>query len=195
MYAEQTRLALLDNALNAFVRDGYNATSIDAITSRTLVSKGALYRHFPDKKSLFLELFTTLLHKAANRIDAAADSLASTPRGRGPHVAAACAFDFARRSLDDSAHRELLRQAPEVLGERAYTELDDKIVLPPLVRLLETLASRGELADGVPVPTTARLFLRALCAANTIIARADDREAALVETTSALSLFFSGITA
>ena len=44
---------LLDAAHDAFVADGFDAVSIDAIALRAGVSKETIYRHFPDKPALF----------------------------------------------------------------------------------------------------------------------------------------------
>ena len=52
-YAELTRAALLPAAADAFVRDGYNASSTVSIAAAARVTKGALYHHFTDKQSLF----------------------------------------------------------------------------------------------------------------------------------------------
>ena len=50
---QSTREHLLAAARELFARDGYDATSIEAVLQRSVVSRGSLYHHFPDKKALF----------------------------------------------------------------------------------------------------------------------------------------------
>lgn len=51
---EETRQAILQSALEAFAQKGYSQTTMDEIADRAGVSKGALYWHFKDKRTLFL---------------------------------------------------------------------------------------------------------------------------------------------
>ena len=43
---EATTSALVDAARELFARDGYDATSLDAVAARAKVTKGAVYHHF-----------------------------------------------------------------------------------------------------------------------------------------------------
>ena len=47
-----TRRAILEAAGGEFSRHGYSGTGVDAIVSRAELTKGALFHHFPDKRSL-----------------------------------------------------------------------------------------------------------------------------------------------
>lgn len=51
---EETRQTILQSALEAFAQRGYSQTTMDEIAAKAGVSKGALYWHFKDKKTLFL---------------------------------------------------------------------------------------------------------------------------------------------
>ncbi len=65
----------LVQAARALLEDGgYGAASVQAIADRVGVSAGALYRHFPSKAELFVEVF----RDAAKRDLAAADEAASS---------------------------------------------------------------------------------------------------------------------
>ncbi|MGM1059363.1 TetR family transcriptional regulator [Saccharothrix sp. Mg75] len=48
----RTRAALVAAGIELFDRDGYDATSLDAVCRRVSVTKGALYRHYPSKQAL-----------------------------------------------------------------------------------------------------------------------------------------------
>ncbi|MDI5976780.1 TetR/AcrR family transcriptional regulator [Amycolatopsis magusensis] len=51
--AEAKQAAILDAAEALFVSDGYELTSVDAISARAGVSKRTVYDHFGDKQTLF----------------------------------------------------------------------------------------------------------------------------------------------
>lgn len=51
---EETRKELLDAALELFGRQGYSGTSVQEITDRAGVTKGAFYHHFESKEDVLL---------------------------------------------------------------------------------------------------------------------------------------------
>jgi AcrR family transcriptional regulator len=55
-----TRDRLLAAARQTVEEDGYSAASVAAVASRAGVAAGTLYRHFPSKEDLFVELFRTV---------------------------------------------------------------------------------------------------------------------------------------
>ncbi|HEY5709165.1 MAG TPA: TetR/AcrR family transcriptional regulator [Solirubrobacterales bacterium] len=55
-----TRERLLNAAVELLEEGGYAAASVAAITERGGVAAGALYRHFPSKAELFVEVFRTM---------------------------------------------------------------------------------------------------------------------------------------
>jgi len=54
---EQTRLAILERAAQAFSLTGYSGTSMEALTRATGLTKGGIYNHFGSKEALALEVF------------------------------------------------------------------------------------------------------------------------------------------
>ena len=54
---DATRERLLEAAVELLEEGGYAAASVATITARSGVSAGALYRHFPSKAELFVEVF------------------------------------------------------------------------------------------------------------------------------------------
>lgn len=62
---------LLNAARAAFVADGFDGVSIDAIARQAGVSKETIYRYFPDKQALF----RASLEEMANRFEARAQAL------------------------------------------------------------------------------------------------------------------------
>ncbi len=72
--AGSTRERLVKAARGLLEDGGYAAASVQAIADRVGVSAGALYRHFPSKAELFVEVF----RDAAKRDLAAVDEAASS---------------------------------------------------------------------------------------------------------------------
>lgn len=54
--SQRSRSLVLDSALALFSRQGYRATSVRDISAKAGVSTGAVYHHFKDKETIFLEL-------------------------------------------------------------------------------------------------------------------------------------------
>ncbi|MDI5903531.1 MULTISPECIES: TetR/AcrR family transcriptional regulator [Streptomyces] len=195
MYAEQTRADLVTAARKLFVDNGFADTSVEAITGAARVSKGTFYSHFPDKRAMFAELYIELLQQVGALCDTTSEAIRATRPDQPAMTAVAdLTHAFLRRTIDDPLHRELMAQAPSVLGEQ-YRHVNDTGAQPQIERLLTVLAERGDLQPDAPVATVARLLLAGLCEGNQIIAAAMDREEALTRTFHAITLMMSGLAA
>ena len=53
---ERTRRRILSEARKAFAKKGYDATAVSDIVKKAGVAQGTFYYHFPDKKSILIEL-------------------------------------------------------------------------------------------------------------------------------------------
>ncbi len=94
----KTRDRLVEAARTLLEEGGYGAASVQAIADRVGVSAGALYRHFPSKAELFVEVF----RDTAKRDLAAVDDAAA--RGSCVERLEAAVANHARRAL---RHRRL----------------------------------------------------------------------------------------
>ena len=54
--SEDTRQRILNTAKEEFLERGYNDASVRNIAKRAKLTTGAIFRYFPDKESLFVEL-------------------------------------------------------------------------------------------------------------------------------------------
>lgn len=63
-----TRQAILDAAASEFALNGYAATGIGSIVAKAGLTKGALFHHFPDKRSLALAWISEMLVPALDEI-------------------------------------------------------------------------------------------------------------------------------
>lgn len=91
--AGSTRGRLVGSARAILEEGGYAAASVQAIADRTGVAAGALYRHFPSKAELFVEVFRDAAKRDLGAMQAAASS-----KGCVERLEAAVAT-FARRAL------------------------------------------------------------------------------------------------
>jgi AcrR family transcriptional regulator len=73
---EETREELLTAAARVFARNGFHATSLDAVAEEAGFSRGAVYYNFADKEELFLEL---LDRRCAERAQDLRTVFAGTP--------------------------------------------------------------------------------------------------------------------
>jgi len=67
--SELKRQAIMTAAAEAFLRDGYRGTSMDAVAAAARVSKQTVYKHFSDKERLFSEIVSATVNEAANPVD------------------------------------------------------------------------------------------------------------------------------
>jgi AcrR family transcriptional regulator len=95
--AASTRERLLDAARELIGEGGYAAASVAAIAQRAGVATGALYRHFPSKADLFVEVFRAVCDREIEAARAAAEALPGGSRATDRVEAILAAF--AERAL------------------------------------------------------------------------------------------------
>lgn len=136
---EATRAALVAAAREAFVDNGYDEASTDAILVRAGLSKGALYHHFSNKADLLGAVFESVLGETA----AAAHS--ATARARDSRSAVAVSLKaWLRAVLHPVPRRIILETGPAVLGFARARSLEEPINLAPLRRMIEQAVAKGE---------------------------------------------------
>lgn len=79
--AEETHQRILDVALEAFARQGYDATGVAEICERAGVTKGGFYHHFRTKQDVFLELLEQWLIEIDAQMAAARNGRGSVSEG------------------------------------------------------------------------------------------------------------------
>jgi AcrR family transcriptional regulator len=150
---EDTRLRLLRAGIEVLELGGYAAASVAAIAERAGLATGTLYRHFPSKADLFVELFRAIGDaELAAMADAAAasrsaaeelDAVIATFAGRAlsrPRVAWALVYE----PLDPPVDAERVR------WRRAYAA--------HMATFVRERVERGELPDQDPDTTAAALI-------------------------------------
>jgi len=92
-----TRERLLDAARGLIEEEGYGGASVAAIAERAGVAAGTLYRHFPSKADLFLEVFRVVCSGEERAMQAAAAEAGPAAADRLEAVLTT----FARRALQN----------------------------------------------------------------------------------------------
>jgi len=168
---EATTAALVDAARELFARDGYDATSLDAVAARAGVTKGAVYHHFDGKRQLFEAVFS----REIERIETPLAVAYSRKKDPWDAFGAACRA-FLDECLDPGLQRIVLLDASAAIGWEGIRRLE-----APLLELMELAISRaadaGRIAKRPPGPLAHFLF-GAICEMAMIVARADDQKAA-----------------
>jgi AcrR family transcriptional regulator len=183
---EATTAALVDAARELFARDGYDATSLDAVAARAGVTKGAVYHHFEGKRQLFEAVFSREVERMAMPLAAA------YARKKDPWEAfhAGCRA-FLDECLDPGLQRIVLLDSSAAIGWEQIRRLES-----PLLEMMELAITRaveaGRIAPRKPA-ALAHFLYGALCETAMIVARADDQKAAHREAIVEIGRVLSGL--
>ncbi|WP_245839293.1 TetR/AcrR family transcriptional regulator [Mycobacterium aquaticum] len=183
---EATTAALVDAARELFARDGYDATSLDAVAARAKVTKGAVYHHFDGKRQLFEAVFTREVEQLATPL------VEAYARKKDPLEAfkAGCRA-FLDECLDPELQRIVLLDALTAIGWEQVRRLEG-----PLLDMMQLgiarAAEAGRIAPRPPAPL-AHFLYGALCETAMIVARADDQKAAHRQAVSEINRILDGL--
>lgn len=184
--AEETRLALLGAARELFVVNGYAATRLGEIVSRSRVTKGALYHHFEGKRDLFRAVCEQVRREWVDDMVAAAarqpDPWRRLVDGLG---------EFLDACVDSELRQLLLIDGPAVLGSEELHEIGSRWGLGLLRKALGDAIEAGEL-ERQPVEPLAHLLMGALKEAGLAIAAAPEEAAARAEMGTAVERLLAG---
>src|SRR5262245_31169456 len=183
--SERTRAAIREAANKLFLKNGVDATTVDAICSEAGVSKGTFYLYFHRKEDLLLEYGLQRLRRIREMLPALL--------GRGTFRDALTAIlDEVVRGKDWG--REVTGRAILEMGtsaERLPVEAPHRLIQP----LIEIGQARGEIRRDIPGDALAHFVLRSILGALRdwgLGTDAVDRETAL---NYALTLVFDAIAA
>ncbi|WP_031470518.1 TetR/AcrR family transcriptional regulator [Sciscionella sediminilitoris] len=186
-YVEQTRTSVLEAAERLFIEDGYRRTSLDAVGAAARFTKGAVYRHFKDKQTLFEAVFERV------ETETMAALLAETKRGGDLWGSAIGAMAGYLEACTASRYRRIvLEEGPTVLGWARWRELDRRFTEALLDRLLEDLMNEGHIPR-YPVDLLARLCCALIGEAGLAIAATEDPGQAREQTLDILTRLLSGL--
>jgi AcrR family transcriptional regulator len=168
-----TRERLVATARELFGREGYEATSVEAVLREAGVARGSLYHHFENKTALFDAVLDQVVGEIAEQAADAARAHDNPVEG----LRAGCGA-WLRMALDPAVQQISLVDAPAVVGWSRWRELDEQHTLGGVRRSLQRLAESGRL-PAAQVDVLAHMLLASVSEAALLIPRADDPEAAL----------------
>lgn len=168
---EATTAALIAAARELFAKDGYEATSLDAVAAAARLTKGAVYHHFDSKRELFAAVF-----------QAEADDLAGVlaeayTRKRDPWKGfeAGC-IAYLKACLEPGLRQIMLLDAERAVGWDRVRKLEGRL-LSMLEAGIGQAVQAGRIARREPGPL-AQLLFGTLCEAAMVVARAADQPTA-----------------
>jgi TetR/AcrR family transcriptional regulator, mexJK operon transcriptional repressor len=146
------RRAILDAATEVFLTKGYLATSMDEIAALAAVSKQTVYKNFPGKETLFVEIVSSITKRASDRVHDQMPDL-----GEGEDVGEYLRR-YAYRQLTIVLTPRVMQLRRLVIGEvsrfpelaRALFDRGPKRAIAAMAALFERLADRGLLAINDP---------------------------------------------
>jgi AcrR family transcriptional regulator len=183
----QTRAALVASGRQLFGRRGFAGTSVEDLARDARVTTGALYHHFPTKTALFETVFEAV---HAELLVASARAAVGAPDA--VEFIARALESFLDSVLDPDVQRIVVTDAPAVLGQARFTELDERHALEPMVASLEVARVNGELAIDDP-ETLARLLFGALTRGATLIAGSSDPAASRDRVAGTIRALLTGL--
>ena len=139
-YTEATRQALLAAGRDAFASEGYQAAGIEAISRAARVTRGAFYHHFDDKKALFDAVVVAMQAEAAAKIEARAKTQRKVWDRLTEGIDA-----YLDACLEPAYGRIVVQEAPAVLGNARYREIEETYPMALLTATLAALKRQGEL--------------------------------------------------
>jgi AcrR family transcriptional regulator len=169
---ETTTAALVAAARDLFARDGYRATSLDAIVEQSGVTKGALYHHFGGKEELFEAVFREEERRLCEAIGEAFDRKRDPVQG----AVAGCSA-YLEGSLDPGVQQIMLLDAPSVLGWERMRDIETEYGLALIKAGINHGIEQGRFRRR-DVDSLAHLLFGALGEGAMFIARAEDQRAA-----------------
>src|ERR1700748_1583685 len=167
---EATRSPLIAIATRLFAERGYEDTSIEAVLREAGVSRGSLYHHFPGKEALFEAVAEDVETSVGGETLAAA---------RGPVPARrAGSLAWIRLAGDPVVRRILLIDAPSVLGWERGRAMEEHHALGGIRGGPQAIGREGKMRPEL-AGTLANVLLASVNEVALIVARADDKEAAM----------------
>ena len=186
-YAETTRAAIVEAAIERFTADGFSRTSMDAVAGSARVTKGAVYHHFAGKEALFRAVYDEAEADAYGRAVVAGD-----PEDPPIDQLVAKVNAYLDAVLDQEIRRITLIDGPAVLGHEPDPSAEQQANAEAVRLFIATAIEHGQLADLNPGVLTDLIgglaWLGAL-----LIARASDPGVTRAELGKALDVMLRGL--
>ena len=148
--------------------EGYQAAGIEAISRAARVTRGAFYHHFEDKKALFDAVVVALQIEAAAKIEARAKTQRKVWDRLTEGIDA-----YLDACLEPAYGRIVIQEAPAVLGNARYREIEDAYPMALLSGTLTALKRQGEL-DFEDIDLLSRMVDAMICKVALLLPEAEN---------------------
>ena len=175
---EKTRAKLIRAARKAFAAEGYAAASMDDLTAKAGLTRGALYHNFGDKKGLLQAVIDQIDAEMVARMRAAHDRAKTAWLG---FLDASIAY--IEMALEPEIQRIMLLDGPAVLGDPSRWPNQNEC-LRTTTQTIQALID-AKTVRPVDAEAAARLLNGAALSAALWIAAADDPRAVLAKAVAA----------
>jgi AcrR family transcriptional regulator len=153
---EETRESIIRRAISLFKEKGYYKTSMDEIAEQVDVSKATLYNYFPDKGSILIAYFQSVIAEYGKEIKA------SFKDKQGIQAKLENLLDFKHQIFGDD-----VELTANYLKYRIQTLFDDDIFDNPgrsglenfILEIIVEAQQKGELRNDIPPLVLTRTFL------------------------------------
>lgn len=182
---QETRALLLATARQMFTEVGYAHTSMDDLTARVGLTRGALYHHFGDKKGLLAAVVEQLDAEMDVRLRAITDTAEDDWDGFRQRCRA-----YLEMALEPEIQRIVLRDARAVLGGGSPEA--QRHCMESLRQLIERLVLQGVFID-IHAQALAALIYGSLAEATVWIAEVEEGDQRLAQATQAFESLLRGV--
>ncbi|MFA7894201.1 TetR/AcrR family transcriptional regulator [Pseudomonas putida] len=182
---QETRALLLATARQMFTEVGYAHTSMDDLTARAGLTRGALYHHFGDKKGLLAAVVEQLDAEMDVRLRAITDTAEDDWNGFRQRCRA-----YLEMALEPEIQRIVLRDARAVLGGGSPEA--QRHCMESLRQLIERLVLQDVFID-IHAQALAALIYGSLAEATVWIAEVEEGDQRLAQATQAFESLLRGV--
>ena len=182
---QETRALLLATDRQMFTEVGYAHTSMDDLTARAGLTRGALYHHFGDKKGLLAAVVEQLDAEMDVRLRAITDTAEDDWEGFRQRCRA-----YLEMALEPEIQRIVLRDARAVFGGGSPEA--QRHCMESLRQLIERLVLQGVFID-IHAQALAALIYGSLAEATVWIAETEEGEQRLAQATQAFESLLRGV--
>lgn len=162
--AQGKRESVLDAAVELFLSEGFDRTSMDAVAARAGVSKTTVYAHFADK----VKLFHAVTERGGSSLDVHLDEVVRTSAQEPEERLALLAFKIIEATTSPQYLAFLRVMVTEAVRRPELTQVMRSLAVPHGVELIAVTLRQDSEVHGYTLPDAkayAALFIRMAAAA------------------------------
>ncbi|WP_025852387.1 TetR/AcrR family transcriptional regulator [Paenibacillus ehimensis] len=184
---DETIRKLIAIARRHFTEKGYADSALEEIVSEAMLTRGALYHHFGNKKGLFHVVLEAVQKEVAEQVEAEA----SQSDDVWEQLLFGCRA-FVKAAVEPRSRRILLIDGPAVLGWDVWRKMDQQHSMRLLRVQLQIMKEQGCFRPA-SIEAMTHFLSGALNESALWIAQMPDQQQALEETMTVIALLVEGL--